>query len=206
MHIDTKDLLNSILASFDRVDYIKAMDIPNIDLYMDQVTTFMDSRLRKGARYPEQDKVMTKTMINNYAKNDLLPPPNKKKYSKEHILVLIFIYYYKGFLSIGDIQTLLQPITDKYFHTGEDFKIEDIYEEVFQLQEEQIEVLKKDVMDKYEKASDTFSDVPEEEQEFLKKFSFICLLGFDVYMKKMLIEKLIDDLRDTKSDKKKEEK
>lgn len=206
MHIDTKDLLNSILASFDRVDYIKAVDVPNIDLYMDQVTTFMDSRLRKGARYPEQDKVMTKTMINNYAKNDLLPPPNKKKYSKEHILVLIFIYYYKGFLSIGDIQTLLQPITDKYFHTGEDFKIEDIYEEVFQLQAEQIEVLKKDVMDKYEKASDTFSDVPEDEQEFLKKFSFICLLGFDVYMKKMLIEKLIDDLRDTKSDKKKEEK
>lgn len=206
MHIDTKDLLNSILASFDRVDYIKAVDVPNIDLYMDQVTTFMDSRLRKGARYPEQDKVMTKTMINNYAKNDLLPPPNKKKYSKEHILVLIFIYYYKGFLSIGDIQTLLQPITEKYFHTGEGFNIENIYEEVFQLQAEQIEVLKRDVMDKYEKATDTFSDVPEEEQEFLKKFSFICLLGFDVYMKKMLIEKLIDDLRDTTKDKKKEEK
>lgn len=206
MHIDTKDLLNSILASLDRVDYIKAMDIPNIDLYMDQVTTFMDNRLRKGARYPEQDKVMTKTMINNYAKNDLLPPPNKKKYSKEHILVLIFIYYYKGFLSIGDIQTLLQPITEKYFQTEKDFNIENIYEEVFQLQEEQIEVLKKDVMDKYEKASGTFSDVPEEEQEFLKKFSFICLLGFDVYMKKMLIEKLIDDLKDTKTDKKKDEK
>ncbi len=206
MHIDTKDLLNSILASLDRVDYIKAMDIPNIDLYMDQVTTFMDSRLRKGARYPEQDKVMTKTMINNYAKNDLLPPPNKKKYSKEHILVLIFIYYYKGFLSIGDIQTLLQPITEKYFQTEKDFNIENIYEEVFQLQEEQIEVLKKDVMDKYEKAAETFSDVPEEEQEFLKKFSFICLLGFDVYMKKMLIEKLIDDLKDSSVDKKKEEK
>lgn len=206
MHIDTKDLLNSILASLDRVDYIKAMDIPNIDLYMDQVTTFMDSRLRKGARYPEQDKVMTKTMINNYAKNDLLPPPNKKKYSKEHILVLIFIYYYKGFLSIGDIQTLLQPITEKYFQTEKDFNIENIYEEVFQLQKEQIEVLKKDVMDKYEKAAETFSDVPEEEQEFLKKFSFICLLGFDVYMKKMLIEKLIDDLKDSSVDKKKEEK
>lgn len=206
MHIDTKDLLNSILASFDRVDYIKAMDIPNIDLYMDQVTTFMDNRLRKGARYPEQDKVMTKTMINNYAKNDLLPPPNKKKYSKEHILVLIFIYYYKGFLSIGDIQTLLQPITQKYFQTEKDFNIENIYEEVFQLQEEQIEVLKKDVMDKYEKAAKTFSGVPDEEQEFLKKFSFICLLGFDVYMKKMLIEKLIDDLKDTKEDKKKDEK
>ena len=196
MHIDTKDLLNSILASLDRIDYIKAMDIPNIDLYMDQVTTFMDNRLRKGARYPEQDKVMTKTMINNYAKNDLLPPPNRKKYSKEHILVLIFIYYYKGFLSIGDIQTLLQPLTERYFQTEKDFSLENIYEEV----------LKRDVMDKYEKASKTFSGVPNDEQEFLKKFSFICLLGFDVYIKKMLIEKLVDDLKNTDKDTKKMEK
>lgn len=202
MHIDTKDLLNSILSSFDRVDYIKAMDVPNIDLYMDQVTTFMDSRLRKGSRYPEQDKVMTKTMINNYAKNDLLPPPEKKKYSKEHILVLIFIYYYKGFLSIGDIQTLLQPITEKFFHTEEEFNIEDIYEEVFSLQKEQVEALKKDVMESYEKAERTFADAPEEDQEFLKKFTFICLLGFDVYMKKMLIEKLIDEMKETKKEEK----
>lgn len=201
MHIDTKDLLNSILESFDRVDYIKAMDVPNIDLYMDQVTTFMDKRLRKTSRYPEQDKIMTKTMINNYAKNDLLPAPKKKKYSKEHILVLIFIYYYKSFLSIGDIQTLLKPITDKYFYTEEAFNIEDIYEEVFGLQQEEVELLKKDVMDTYEKAEKTFEDAPDEEREFLRKFSFICMLSFDVYMKKMLIEKLIDDMRETEKKK-----
>ena len=202
MHIDTKDLLNSILSSFDRVDYIKAGDVPNIDLYMDQVTTFMENRLRKSSRYPEQDKIMTKTMINNYAKNDLLPAPNKKKYSKEHILVLIFIYYYKAFLSIGDIQTLLKPITDKYFHTEESFTIEDIYEEIFGMQQEEVEMLKKDVMEKYEKAEKTFTDAPEEDQEFLRKFSFICLLSFDVYMKKMLIEKLIDDMRETEKEEK----
>ena len=84
--------------------------------------------------------------------------------------------------------------------------MENIYEEVFQLQEEQIEVLKRDVMDKYEKASKTFSGVPNDEQEFLKKFSFICLLGFDVYIKKMLIEKLVDDLKNTDKDTKKMEK
>lgn len=196
MHIDTKDLLNSILASFDRINYVKASDVPNIDLYMDQVTTFMDSRLRKDARYPDQDKIMTKTMINNYVKNDLLPAPDKKKYSKEHILVLIFIYYYKSFLSIEDIQTLLNPITEKYFHKEESLHIEDIYEEVFSLQREQVEMLKKDVMERYEKAEETFADAPEETQEFLRKFSFICLLSFDVYMKKMLIEKLIDEMRE----------
>lgn len=201
MHIDTNDLLESILASFDRIDYVKSQDIPNIDLYMDQVTTFMDKNLRKSARYPEDDKVMTKTMINNYAKNDLLPPPIKKKYSKEHVLVLIFIYYYKGILSINDIQTLLQPITSQFFRTEDDFNIASIYDEVFGLEKEQIDMLKKDVMEKYNCSSKTFEDAPEENKEFLKLFSFICLLSFDVYMKKMLIEKLIDEMKDTKDKK-----
>ena len=92
MTINTEDLLNSIMESLDRVEYIKAEDIPNIDLYMDQVTTFMDSKLKASLRHPNEDKILTKTMINNYAKNDLLPPPIKKKYSKEHVLLLIFIY------------------------------------------------------------------------------------------------------------------
>ena len=91
MHINTKDLLNSIMESFDRISYVKSQDIPNIDLYMDQVTTFMDKNFRRNSRYPEDDKVMTKTMINNYAKNNLLPPPVKKKYSREHILVFNYL-------------------------------------------------------------------------------------------------------------------
>ncbi len=59
MTIDSDDLLNSILTSLERIEYIKPEDIPNIDLYMDQVTTFMDSRLRSTVRYPEDDKILT---------------------------------------------------------------------------------------------------------------------------------------------------
>lgn len=194
MTFDTEDLLNSILESLDRIEFINPEDIPNIDLYMDQVTTFMDGKLRSTTRYPDEDKILTKTMINNYAKNDLLPPPVKKKYSKEHILLLIFIYYFKGILSIGDIESLLQPITEKYFHTDEEFDLEKIYNEVFSFKSEEIEKLKEDVKQKYKKAEATFADIPEEEQEFLQKFSFICFLSLDVYVKKLMIEKLIDGL------------
>lgn len=77
MTIDKDNLLNSILESFSRIDAIKTEEIPNIELYMDQVTTFMDAQLCSTKRY-EEDKILTKTMINNYAKNDLLPPPVKK--------------------------------------------------------------------------------------------------------------------------------
>ena len=111
MKIDMTDLLNSITENLKRIDYIKPEEIPNIDLYMDQVTTFMDEQLEACKRY-DDDKILTKTMINNYAKNNLLPAPEKKKYSKEHVLTLLFIYYFKNLLSISDIQALLNPITD----------------------------------------------------------------------------------------------
>ena len=202
MTIDEKDMINSILASVSRIDYIKPDDIPNIELYMDQVTTFMEEQLASTKRYDE-DKILTKTMINNYAKNNLLPSPVKKRYSKEHLLVLIFIYYFKNILSINDIQTLLNPITDKYFKSQEKLDLTSIYEEVFSMEKEQIEVLKKELLKNYQTAQNTFTDAPEEDQDFLKLFSFICLLSFDVYMKKTIIEQMIDSLRENDPKKKK---
>ena len=195
MTLETGDLLQSILDSLDRIDYIRPDDIPDIELYMDQVTTFMDSRLKNAARNPEVDKILTKTMINNYAKNNLLPSPEKKRYSKEHLLVLIFIYYFKNILSINDIQTLLGPLTDKYFKSDENIDLTSIYTEVFSMEKGQIEALRKELLERYEIAQGTFEDAPEEDRDFLKLFSFICLLSFDVYVKKMLIEQMIDDLR-----------
>ena len=71
MKIDMTDLLNSITENLKRIDYIKPEEIPNIDLYMDQVTTFMDEHLA-GTKRRDEDKILTKTMINNYSKNNIL--------------------------------------------------------------------------------------------------------------------------------------
>lgn len=198
MTIDKDNLLSSILESLDRVQHIKLEDIPNIDLYMDQVTTFMENNLKSSLRNPEEDKILTKTMINNYAKNDLLPPPVKKKYSREHIIMLIFIYYYKGILSINDIQALLNPITEKYFQGEGDVNLGAIYEEVFSLEKAQVDVMKEDVIAKFKMAQTTFEDVGGEDKEMLQMFSFICLLSFDVYLKKLMIEKMLDNYVEAK--------
>lgn len=193
MTIDTKDILNSILASISRIDYIKPEEIPGIDLYMDQVTTFMENHLSSSKRHPE-DKVLTKTMINNYAKNHLLPPPVKKKYSREHILMLTFIYYFKNIMSINDIQVLLRPIAEEFFPGNGSLKLTEVYQEIMDLELEQIEPLIKDVTRKFNKARSSFSDADEKEQDFLQKFAFICMLSFDVYVKKQVIENLIDQM------------
>lgn len=205
MTVDTSDMLKSIFDTFSGLDYIRPEDIPNIDLYMDQVTTFMEEHLKKTRRYPE-DKILTKTMINNYAKNRLLPSPDKKKYSKEHMLLLIYIYYYKSILSIGDIQSLLEPLTERYFHNDGNFNMQSIYEEVFSLERQEVEKMKQDVIDKYHIASEIFPDAEEEDRQFLQTFSFICLLSFDVYVKKQVIEKLIDGLPKKETGKKHKEK
>ena len=198
MNIDTETLLQDLLDSLSKVDGVHPEDVPNIDLYMDQVTTFMDARLASSKRY-EEDKILTKTMINNYAKNHLLPPPEKKKYSKEHMLVLIFIYYFKNILSINDIQTLLEPITKKYFHSEDGFSISDLYQEIFELERSEIGTVREDVVKTFEAAKASFAGAPEEDREFLQIFSFICMLSFDVYLKKQLIEELIDKMAPEKN-------
>ena len=203
MTIDMHDLLNSIVKSLDRTEHIRPEELPDIELYMDQVTTFMEQRLKTTSRNPEDDKIMTKTMINNYVKNHLMPPPEKKKYSKEHMLLLIFIYYFKGFMTIGDIQKLMEPLTGRYFGEDKEFRLESIYREVFSMEKEEIENLKKDVIKKFRRAERTFEDAPEEGQEFLKMFSFICQLCFDVYLKKMMIEKMIDNISELEDRKRK---
>ena len=194
MKIDTNDILNSILESLDHVDYIRPEEIPNIDLYMDQVTTFMDEHLSSTKRYDE-DKILTKTMINNYSKHNLLPPSVKKKYSKEHVLLLILIYYFKNILSIKDIETILTPLREKYFSGGQALSLSEVYREVCEIEKSRIEPMKASVQEAYEKSGQAFRNMPEgEDRDELRLFAFLCSLSFDVYLKKMMIEKLIDEL------------
>lgn len=131
MNNDIKELMSGILKDMSALNYIKPGDVPNINLYMDQVTTFMYEHLHDKKRTTD-DKVLTKTMINNYAKNNLLPSPVKKKYSKEHIYILTFIYYFKNILSISDIQKMLNPLTEKFFDEGSKPDLDYIYNEIFQ--------------------------------------------------------------------------
>ena len=131
MTIDSDKILHDLLNSLDSLEGIRPGEIPNIALYMDQVTTFMDAQLASSRRF-ESDKVLTKTMINNYTKNHLLPPSDKKKYSREHVFLLIMIYYLKSMLSISDIQSLLEPLSEKYFPKNEEngLTLSDIYQKI----------------------------------------------------------------------------
>lgn len=185
--------MESILSKMKAMAYVQPGEVPNIDLYMDQVTKFMDEHLESSKRYSD-DKLLTKTMINNYTKNDLLPSPEKKKYTKDHMYTLLFIYYLKNVLSIDDTRSVLKPLTDMFFGENGSIDMEKIYAEIFSIEDEQSYSITRDVVRKYYKSKETFDSVEDKkEKDFLQAFAFIGMLCFDVYMKKMMIGKIIDD-------------
>ena len=201
MSQERSEFLADMLHKLAKLDYIRPGEIPNIDLYMDQVTTFMDTHLEATKR-SEADKILTKTMINNYAKNNLLPPPVKKKYSHDHMITLMFIYYFKTLMSISDIQAVLGPLTERFFDGKGSISLEHIYKEIYQAERDRLPQITKDIINMYKKADSSFSDVTdEEERQYLQTFSFICYLCFDMYIKKEMVENIIDEFNAKNADK-----
>lgn len=186
-----KESLKKQIREWIKLGYIVPEDIPAIELYMDQVTTFMDKHLSKNKR-TDEDKTLTKTMINNYTKNDVLPPPNKKRYSKEHIILLIYIYYLKNVVSISDIQTMLSPLIENFYDNPKaKYSLEDIYSSMYELVKYQYFNVENSVVKTYELSE---KDYPGSEDAYLKNLTFLSLLGYDIFMKKKLMEHIIDDM------------
>ena len=188
---DIPSVIEEVFKCYTDGSYIKASMLPDLDLYVDQITTFLTRHLAKTIRF-EDDKIMTKTMINNYTKNHLLPPPDKKKYSRDHILLMIFIYYFKNFLPISDIETILGPLTDKYFHKDADLNLEAIYTTLFSKEDTFVQEVLENVMKQFHMSADLFPDAPKADQASLREFTFICMLSLDIYLKKQLIEAILD--------------
>lgn len=169
------------------LDFIVPEDIPNEEMFMEQVTTFMEKHLKANLRN-EEEKTLTKAMINNYTKNKLMPPPVKKRYSREHLIFLIYIYYMKNVMSISDIQKMMEPLMSDDMT---DEKLYEIYKKTFEMEKAEYFNIEDSVI---EAARITEKRLPKSEDERLNKMLYIFMLGYDVYSKKRLIEKLIDEL------------
>ena len=98
--------LNGIVLDALNDAELRSSEIPNIDLYVDQIINLTSEKLKDGSeRYAERQ--LTKTMINNYSKDGIITPVKGKKYNKEQILQMLTVYTLKGTLSIGEIKRLI---------------------------------------------------------------------------------------------------
>lgn len=104
--------LEEILKKVNAKSDLKSQDIPSLDLYMDQIMTLFETNLSNNKRYPD-DKLLTKTMINNYSKAGIIKPVKGKKYTKEQIIGMLIIYNLKNTISIQEIKEILLPIYEK---------------------------------------------------------------------------------------------
>lgn len=188
----SKDDIKKQIREWIKLGFIEPKDLPSIELYMDQVTTYMNKRLSANKR-TEDDKTLTKTMINNYTKNELLPPSNKKRYSKDHLILLIYIYYLKSVMPISDIQTILAPmISDYYDNDNASHSLEEIYENLYEMEKYQYFNVENSIVNAQQLVQkNKFA----KDDDYLQKFNFLASLAYDIFTKRKLMESIIDDMR-----------
>lgn len=196
MNKDLEERIKAIAQSIREIEYVDDKSIPDIGLYMDQVIQFLDEHL-SDSRRNEDDKIMTKTMINNYAKSGMIPSPEKKKYSKEHMMVLILLFYFKSFLPMSDIEKFLGPVIDEHFYDDRsDISFKEVFRGLFSTLHGYRESLDGSVDKAIEEASKAFGNAKDSEQDMLQLLTFISILSQDIISRLLLIERIIDTLPD----------
>lgn len=160
--------------------------IPSIDLYMDQVIQLFERTFESSTRN-EEEKVLTKTMINNYAKGKLLFPIQQKKYSKEHLLLISLIYQLKGTLSINDIKTTLSGVNEQI----EDIDLESFYKEFLTVAADNVKQGQTDIGSRIE-------DITVRTGELSHVMQILALVHMSNLYRKTA-EKLVDQLAENKS-------
>jgi hypothetical protein len=166
-------------------------DIPNIDLYMDQVIQLFENKFADSKRNDEE-KVLTKTMINNYAKGKLIFPIKNKKYSKEHLILMSLIYQLKGALSINDIKTSLDGVNKKVIK--EDIDLDSFYTSYLNLAQKNVVDFNEDIIDRVKDVQEEVAKLSEDKPQYLEQLLMISSLVHMSNLYRRVAEKIVDEI------------
>lgn len=186
-NFDIDNYINSQKSSTN----INLDDFPEIDLYMDQVIQLFESKLNYTKRN-EDDKILTKTMINNYAKGNLLMKIKNKKYTKEHMILIGLIYNLKGALSLTDIKTMFDPIIES-FSKDEDYPLYDIYESFLKIYDSNLENFDISSKNISNHVNELIKNKDEKLGDFEEKFLLVCAFVSMSNLYRRMSEKIIDE-------------
>ena len=187
-----KAQLDSLIDDLCLKEIISLDEIPELDLYMDQIIQLFENKYSKTLRSKE-DKVLTKTMINNYAKDKIFMPIKNKKYSKEHLILISFIYQLKGSLSIGDIKKALEPMVTA-LNNNEEYEVRELYKEYLNIYDKDVELFKENVENTFKYIEDKLLNRDGELKDFEEKFIMLnSLINMSNFYRK-LAERVVDDI------------
>lgn len=182
---ETKRLLDELALDKN----ILMEDIPKIDLYIDQVIQLFETSFEETKRTNEE-KILTKTMINNYAKGKLFYPVQNKKYSRNHIMLIHLIYQMKSVLSINDVKKVLDGLNERA--EKEQLNLESFYESYLHIQQGGIAYFKEGLSRQAELAEREAAEM--EDSDELEQVLLIASLVHTSNLYKRAAEKLVDDL------------
>lgn len=185
------DNINEMIEELYLNNKIRREDIPSVDLYMDQVTQLFENTFQTSKRNVDE-KVLTKTMINNYAKAKLLFPIKNKKYSKEHIMLIHLIYQLKGALSINDVKVVLAELNNKV--DLEQTDLSSIYDHYVDLHDKNVAEFKTNTATLVTEVEHESADFDEKDQAYIEQVLLIVSLVNRSNMYRKLAEKLVDQL------------
>lgn len=188
-----EEFVKSTIEEFLAKGKIDSGEFPDMELYMDQAETFMNKELGIFKK-SEKDKVITKTMIGNYVKHNMLPRPQNKKYSREHLILLTMIYYLKGTFQMEEIETIVKPLIDNY-HSEFDDKINllGLYEAILSVQEKEREKTAQSTWDMIEQCKYQLKESELSDDDMLELFMLIANLSMKADMEKYLAHKLLQE-------------
>ena len=158
---------------------------------MDQVIQLFENKLSSLKRNDEE-KILTKTMINNYAKGKLLLPIKNKKYTKEHLIMMAFIYNLKGALSINDIKISLDEVIANYSEEKSN-DLRELYNDYLYESKEDEEIFKSSIKEKIEELDNRVCTSENLSNDYKKNFLLLCSLVNMSNMYRRASEKLIDE-------------
>ncbi|MFW2491130.1 DUF1836 domain-containing protein [Clostridium chromiireducens] len=170
---------------------INLNDFPEIDLYMDQVMQLFESKLNYTKRN-DDDKVLTKTMINNYAKGNLLMKIKNKKYTKNHLILMGLIYNLKGALSLTDVKTLLTPIIES-FEKDQNYPLHDVYQSFLDIYDLNLDDLKLSSNKIYENIQELIKSKEDTLGDYEENFLLICAYVNMSNLYRRMSEKILDE-------------
>lgn len=180
---DTLKDLNEWLQELTNFSLPKWRNLPDLDLYMDQVVTYLEREL-SPLTVEEQEKMITTWMINNYVKGDLLSNPVKKKYSREHIAYLLAICSIKQILSISDIASLFN------FQKQSNRDSAVIYEFFRNTQSDMVKAIAKESIDKIVPFLEKENKL-DDTQLHCFLYNFVFKLAIEAEVKKIIANKML---------------
>jgi DNA-binding transcriptional MerR regulator len=195
-----EEFLKKITEEFGKDSIIAPEEFPKMELYSDQIVSFINSELSLYGK--SGGEILTKTMLSNYVKNGLLPSPSKKKYDKEQMIMLELILCLKNAFKMDDIKILMKPFIESRESTfDEAINFTEIYEKLEPVYAKKRKETTEELMKDIDVIKESVRDTGINDDDMTEMFLYIMILALKIDTAKFIGKTLIREYYASKKDK-----